>query len=151
TVPEQIGKAQTRKQRKQVQTQQTELAGKTDTVRTALEQIAKRLTQTDGDVVEAETALAQASARAERGQKRQEKEKTFEARPAAELLRELTGLIEEEPGLKGAFRLSLQRVEEQQGEWGRRGEALAALKVPAGRPAGQVRPEEVAAAVKSAA
>jgi hypothetical protein len=151
TVAEVLSPAQTTKQRKHVQTQQTELASKTDTVRTALEQIAKRLTQTDSDVLEAETALVQASSRADREQKRQQMEKTFEARRPAELLKELTSLIEEEPGLKGAFQLSLQRVEQQQGKWERLGEALAKVKVPASRLPDQVRPEEVAAAVKSAA
>jgi small-conductance mechanosensitive channel len=150
-VGERLGTESTTKQRKQIQAQQADLAGKTDAVRAALEQAAKRLTQTDGDVLEAETALAQASARADREQKRQQMEKTFEARRPAELLRELTGLVEEEPGLKGTFQLALQRVEEQQAEWGRLGAALAAVKVPAAALPGQVRPEEVAAAVKSAA
>jgi hypothetical protein len=147
----QLSPDQTDKQRQQIQAQQADLARKTDTVRTALKQLTERLAQTDSDVLEAETALAQASARADREQKRQQMEKTFGARQPAELLKELTGLVEELPGLKGASQLSLQRVEQQQGEWGRLREALAAVKVPANRLPVQVRPEEVAAAVKSAA
>jgi small-conductance mechanosensitive channel len=141
----------TDKQRKQIQTLQSELADKTDTVRTAVEEVGKRLTQTDQDALEAESSLVQASARADREQKRQQMEKTFEARKSAELLEELNALIEEEPGLKGAFQLSLQRVEAQQEELARLRTRLEGLKVPAARVPAQVRPEELAAAVKSAA
>lgn len=150
-VPELLSTNQTGKQRKQIQAQQADLASKTDSVRTALEQITKRLAQTDTDVLEAETALAQASSRADREQKRRQMEKTFGARQSAELWKELTSLVEEEPGLKGTFQLSLQRVDQQQAEWGRLRDALAAAKAPADRLPDQIRPEEVAAAVKSAA
>ena len=151
TNPGLLNTAQTGKQRTQIQTQQADLARKTDTVRTALEQIAQRLAQADSDVLEAEAALVQASSRADREQKRQQMEKSFEARQPGELSKELTSLAEEEPGLKGAFHLSLQRVEQQQYEWGRLRDTLAAAKVPANRLPDQIRPEEVAAAVKSAA
>src|SRR5262249_60129397 len=42
-VPDPLGAAQTGKQRKQVQSRQADLAGKTDTVRTAQQQTAKPL------------------------------------------------------------------------------------------------------------
>jgi hypothetical protein len=150
-VPAALAVEQTEAHRKQIQARQAELTGKADTARAALGQIAKRLAQADGDVLEAETALTQASARVDREQKRRQMEVALEARQPGELLEELAALIEEEPGLKGAFQLSRQRAEQQAAEWHRLHDGLAALKPPAARLPGQVRPEEVAAAVKAAA
>src|SRR5262249_44870443 len=128
-VPE-LAPAETEKHRKAAQARQAELAGKAEGVRKALEQVGKRLARADNDVVEAKAALAQASARADREQKRREMEKSFEALAPDRLREELAGLVEEGPGLKGAFRLSLQRVEEQQEALARSVARLEALKPP---------------------
>src|SRR5262249_16945166 len=101
-------------------------------------------------VLEAETALTQASRRQDHEQKRQEMEKSFAARKPAELYDELGGLIEEVPGLKGAFQLALMRVEEQIAQAGQARARLEELNPPPVKLPAQVRPEEVGTAVKAA-